>query len=140
MRRADDAGSATIEFIWLALILMVPLVYIVVSVFEVQRASFGATAASRSAARAFVLAPDPSVAHERAQRAAAVTLQDHGVDGARVDISCRPACHEPGSSVQVRIQVRQPLPLAPTILGEDLAAIDLEASHREPYGRYRGGS
>lgn len=133
----SEGGGATIEFIWLALILMVPLVYIVVSVFEVQRTSFGATAASRSAARAFVLAPDPVVAHHRAEAAARVTLEDHGVEGAQVEIVCRPGCHEPGSTVTVRISVRQSLPLAPSVLGEGLAGIDIEASHREPFGRYR---
>lgn len=139
MTRREEAGSATVEFIWLALILLVPLVYVVVTVFEVQRTSYGATAASRSAARAFVLAPDPVTAHERAQRAAAVTLDDHGVADARVEIACSPGCHLPGSSVQVDIRVRHALPLAPTLLGDELAAISIEASHREPYGRHRAG-
>lgn len=138
MNRRED-GAATIEFIWLALILMVPLVYIMISVFEVQRTSFGATAASRAAARTFVLAPDPASGHERAQSVARVTLDDHGVGEADVIIDCEPACHQPGSSVRVRVEVRQPLPLAPRIFGDQVAAIDVDATHRAPYGRYRGG-
>lgn len=36
MRRRDDCGSALVEFSWLAIILIVPLVWIILSVFEVQ--------------------------------------------------------------------------------------------------------
>nr|MBA2464590.1 hypothetical protein [Nocardioidaceae bacterium] len=59
-RHRDESGSALVEVTWLAILLLVPLVYVVLGVFEVQRASFGSTSAARAAGRAFVLAPDPA--------------------------------------------------------------------------------
>ena len=69
-----------VEFTWLVLLLLVPLVYLLLAVFDVQRASYGAAAASRSAGRAFVLAPDQQTAYARAEDAARVALADQGVD------------------------------------------------------------
>ena len=36
--RRDERGSAVVEFSWLAILLMVPLVYVMLAVFDVQRA------------------------------------------------------------------------------------------------------
>ena len=36
MRRTDD-GTALVEFVWLSLVLLVPLLYVLLAVFEVQR-------------------------------------------------------------------------------------------------------
>ena len=40
MRRRDERGSALVELTWLGLLLLVPLLWIVLSVFEVQRGAF----------------------------------------------------------------------------------------------------
>ncbi len=72
MRRpAGDAGNAVVEFSTLAVLLMVPLVYVLLSVFEVQRASFGVTEAARQAGRAYVTADDPAQGRARASPAEA---------------------------------------------------------------------
>ena len=48
LRRAREAedGTALVEVTWLALLLLVPLVYLLVAAFDVQRASFGVSAAN----------------------------------------------------------------------------------------------
>lgn len=73
------------EFAWLAILLMVPLLYVVVTVFEVQRAAFGVSSAARSAGRAFTQAPGEDVALDRAAAAVALALEDQHLDavGAR---------------------------------------------------------
>ena len=58
MRRRDERGSALVELTWLGILLIVPMLWIVMSVFEVQRGAFGVSAAARAAGRAFALAPD----------------------------------------------------------------------------------
>ena len=58
MRRPTESGSAIVEVVWLGILLLIPMVWIVLSVFEVQRGAFGVTAAARSAGRAYALAPD----------------------------------------------------------------------------------
>lgn len=140
-RRADtETGSAVIEVVWLVVLLLVPLVYVVVAVFEVQRAAFGSTAAARAAGRAFVLAPDRAAAQERAEAAAAVAMTDQGLDGpGTVTFGCRPAgdCLAPGSVVQVRVAYQVPLPFLPAALGEQAPSIRVDAEHVVPYGTFR---
>lgn len=142
-RRAEH-GSAIVEFVWLGLLLLLPLVYVLVAAFEVQRASYAVSAASRSAGRAFVLAPDQSSAYARARQAATVALNDQGVGRkqARVRISCRPEptrCLSPGSVVTVVVTATRPLPLAPDVLGDARPQVTVDSVHSEPYGTFREG-
>ena len=140
MSRHDEDGTAVIEFIWLALLLLIPVVYILIAVFDIQRAAYGVSAASRSAARAFILAPDVTTAFERADRAASVALSDQDVSGASVRVTCTPTpadCLTPGSSVRVVVRMTQPLPLTPQALGDQIAPITVDSTHVEPYGTYR---
>lgn len=135
-----ERGSAPVEFIWLTLLLLVPLTYVVVAVFDAQRAAFGVEAASRSAARAFVQAPDVRTAEARAHAAAEVALADQGLDGASVQVTCLPspaACLEPGSSVRVVVRTTHPLPLTPSVLGEQVGAITVQSTHTSPFGTHR---
>lgn len=142
MSEERDDGSAAVEFIWLTLLLLVPLVYVMIAVFDAQRAAFAVESASRSAARAFLHAPDVRTAEERARLAASVALQDQRIDAGTVQITCLPSpgdCLAPGSSVRVFVRVSQPLPLTPSVLGEQLGAITVDSTHTEPFGSYRAG-
>jgi Flp pilus assembly protein TadG len=51
--RAVDRGNAIIEFVFVAVIVMVPLVYLIVSVADIQRSSLAVSQAAREAGRAF---------------------------------------------------------------------------------------
>lgn len=138
----DQRGTAVVEFTWLCLLLLVPLVYLLLAVMDVQRASFGAAAASRAAGRAYVLAPDAATGQARAESAARVALADQGVEWSRADlmISCIPRpddCLSPGSLVTVGVSVQQPVPVAGW-LGEGVApSVRVDSSHAEPYGTFR---
>lgn len=137
----DSEGTATIEFVWLSVLLLVPLVYLMIAVFDAQRAAYGVSAASRSAARAYLQAPDVAVGEQRARSAARVALDDQGVAAASVRITCLPTpddCLEPGSSVRVVVRTTQALPLTPSALGDRLAGITVDSTHTEPYGSFRG--
>jgi Flp pilus assembly protein TadG len=138
----QERGSALVEFSWLAILLLVPLLYIVLSVFEVQRAAFGVSAASRAAGRAFSQAPSEAEARVRALAAADIALRDQGVEPAdrSLGITCRPvpgACLSPGSVVTVHVVAAVPLPLVPDLLGEHRPSVRVEAEHAVPYGTYR---
>ena len=139
MRRADD-GSAMVEFVWLTILLLVPLVYILLAVFDTQRASYGVSTASRSAARAFLQSPDVATGEHRARQAARLALDDQGLDAATVRITCLPTpadCLQPGSSVRVVVRTTQPLPLTPSALGSQLGGVTVDSTHTEPYGSFR---
>lgn len=134
-----ERGSALIEFTWLGLLLLIPLVYLMVAASQVQRAAYGVSTASRAAGRAFVLAPDVSTAHERALRAARTALVDQGIEAGTADVAieCAPRCLVPGSTVTVVVTVRQRLPVAPDVLGGAAPAVTVDSTHVEPYGSFR---
>jgi hypothetical protein len=77
-----DEGSATIEFVGVSLVLLLPLLYLLLSVFAVQRAAFAVTQAAREAGRAFTTAPTTSAGAQRADYAARLAMSDQGVGDA----------------------------------------------------------
>jgi Flp pilus assembly protein TadG len=140
--RRHETGTALVEVVWLVLLLLVPLVYVVVAVFDVQRASYAVSGAARAAARAYTLAPDEGSAPARARSAAAVALRDQDIEIADVAllISCRPVpdnCLSPGSSVTVEITHQVRLPLAPSALGGSAPSFRVQTSSTVAYGTYR---
>lgn len=142
MRSRSDHGSALVEVVWLAILLMVPLVYVMLTVFEVQRSAFAVSAAARSAGRAYSMAPSEADGHDRADSAAVVALADQRLDVARrqVQFTCSPEpnnCLAPGSVITAAVSYPVPLPLLPAALGGQLPSIRVEAVHRVPYGSFR---
>lgn len=140
--RGDERGTALIEVSWLAILLLVPLLYVVLAVFEVQRSAFGVSAAARAAGRAYAIAPSEAAGMSRARAAAAVALADQGVDVSRssLSITCRPQpgnCLSPGSVIDVDISYPVALPLMPDALGGNTPSIRVEAAHSVPYGSFR---
>jgi hypothetical protein len=141
-RRRGERGSALVEVTWLSVLLLMPLLYVVLAVFEVQRSAFALDAASRAAGRAYTLAPSEGEAAARAGAAAQVAMADQGLHlapGSMV-LSCDPeprACLTPGSVVRVRIRYQVDLPLMPDALGGDTPSIRVAADHQVPYGSYR---
>lgn len=101
-----DEGNAIVEFLYLAIVLMVPLVYVMLGVFDTQRASFGVTEAARQAGRTWVATPGCD--RPRALRAAQLALADQGVTATSIDLPEQ--CPLPGGrgTVQVRsfVQLR----------------------------------
>ena len=141
VRDSPERGTALVEVTWLSLLLLVPLLYIVLAAFEVQRAAFGVSGAARAAGRAYVLAPSEAEAPGRAHAAAALALTDQRLDGAgRVDLSCRPDpqdCLAPGSVVTAEVSYLVMLPLAPRALGAHSPTFRVAAVHAVPYGSFR---
>ncbi|MGZ4441760.1 MAG: hypothetical protein ACXVXC_01240 [Nocardioidaceae bacterium] len=142
MSSRGERGTVLVEVTWLSILLLVPLLYVVLAVFEVQRAAFGVTAATRAAGRAFTLAPSQADAFARARTAAAVALADQGLvlDRGRLEVSCSPrpaACLTPGSVVHVALSYPVALPLMPAALGGNTPSIRVAAEQQVPYGTFR---
>ena len=140
----DERGSASLEFIVAGLLLLVPLVYLVLTVSAVQGASLAVEGAARQASRVFVQADSPAEASAAAARAVEVTLADYGLDAAdaTVAISCRPnpsACLTRRGFVTVTVRVSVPLPLAPPVLDVDVpAGVSVQSSSTEQVSRFAG--
>ncbi len=117
----ETAGSASIEFLGVGLVLLVPVVYLVLTLASLQSGAFAAEGAARQAARSFVLAGTDAEAAGRARRAVELTLADYGLDPAtaEVRIECSPdptTCLSRRALVTVTVGIRVPLPLAPPVL------------------------
>ncbi|MDF1602928.1 hypothetical protein [Nocardioides sp. YIM 152315] len=141
-RRRDERGSALVELSWLGILLLVPMLWIVVSVFEVQRGAFAVSGAARAAGRAYALAPDDATGSARALAAARQALEDQGIGGAALDvhITCAPYphdCHSGTSVITVVVESSVDLPLMPDILGGGAPSFALDSTHTVPIGQYQ---
>lgn len=136
--RSDD-GNALVEFTYLAILLMVPLVYVLISVFSVQRAAFGTTEAARQAGRAFARAATLDEAEARATAAARLALRDQGITLVRdVRTTCLGGpCLSPGSRVRVTVRYDVRLPLLGAVFGSGpRGSIPVSATHTEYVDTY----
>lgn len=119
---------------------MVPLVYVLLSVFLVQRAAFGTTEAARQAGRAYARADSVDQAQARGDLAAALALHDQGIDGAPApQFECLGGpCLAPGSRVRVTVTYRVRLPLLGAVFGHGAdGTIPVSATHTEYVDLYR---
>ncbi|MET1044543.1 MAG: hypothetical protein ABWX59_10560 [Microbacteriaceae bacterium] len=126
----DEAGSASLEFITVGVLLLMPLVYLVITLSAVQAGALAAEGAARHAARVYVQSTTPADAAAAAERAVLFALADHGIErqqaSVQIDCSPKPAeCLTRQGSVTVSISVSVPLPLVP-------AAIDAQLPLRVP--------
>jgi Flp pilus assembly protein TadG len=128
----NDDGNAMLEFVTVAVVLMVPLVYVLLTVFALQRAAFAVSAAAREAGRAYVTAPAPDTAYDRAQVAADLALADQIPGTPRAEVATDGDGLTPGTTVTVTVTYRVSLPLAGS-----LATIPVTATHRATIDRYR---
>lgn len=111
----DSSGSAALEFIAAALVLLVPCVYAVLVFGAIESAQFAVTGAARHAARVFVEQSSPTVATRYARDSALVSLREQAPHATKpsVTVTCRGTCLASGGTVTVRVGVRVPLPFLP---------------------------
>ena len=138
--RGED-GSAAIEFIGLSIVLLLPVVYVLLTVFQLQRAAFGVSQAAREAGRAYATAPSSGMATDRAREAADLAVHDQGVDGSpSVSYTSTPSL-QPGSRFSVRIDMDVPLPYAGhgKFLGLIPATVGVHSTYTVVIDEYRAG-
>ena len=84
---ANETGSALVEFVFIALVVFVPLIYIIAGFSAVQRGVFASTAAAREAGRAIGTAPEVATGMSRANRAAQLAVEDQSVAATDVRVA-----------------------------------------------------
>jgi hypothetical protein len=144
VRRRGDTGSALVEFSWLAILLLIPLLYVVLAAVSVQRAAFATTSAAREAARAYATAPSDAEGERRAEQAAALAMHDQGVrwsPSGRV-VSCGSCDFAPGSAFAVDLHTTVALPFVPHWLcgARCVAGITVSGHHSEHIDCYAGSA
>lgn len=81
-----DAGRAMIEVIFLAVLILIPTVYILASIMRIQAATFAVTEAARDAGRVMDSAPTLADGVARAQQIAQIALTDQRVPTDGMDL------------------------------------------------------
>ena len=106
-----ERGRASLEFLVAAVILLIPIMFLGMSLASIQNASLATEAAARNAARVFVKEISLPLAGERAETAIRIALANHGIDSARsIERFCSSStCLAPGSVVTIRVSVEAPL-------------------------------
>ena len=141
-RFRGDSGSAVVEFVFLTVLLMVPLLYLVMTLSRVQAGAYAASTAAREAGRVYVTAQDDGSGSRRAELAARIAFEDQGFDATEsgLSITCdAQPCLRPQGRVEVSTLVVVPLPLVPSFAREVVPLeVPIRASHVVVVDRFRG--
>lgn len=132
-----ERGSASLEFVIVALGVLIPILAVTVSVSVIQRAQFAVTEIARQGVRAFALSATSASGNRAIRRTARLTLSDFGLDGtARFTVTCSESpCHYRGGMIRLTSTLDVPLVMVPALPGiETLATVPVRASatHRVP--------
>lgn len=140
----DESGNAALEFIVVGVLLLVPLVYLILTLGAVQEQSLGVEAAARHTARVIGQAPDAETAAARGEAVLASVIREYNMNEGTVEvgISCKPrgdGCPRPGATVIVTVYAEVSLPFMPSLLGLDrITAIPVEAKSAQKISRLWG--
>lgn len=137
----DERGTAVVEFVVLAVLMLIPLIYLVMMMARLQAGSFAVSQAAREAGRAYVTAESGEGAAARAQAAARIAFLDHSFeDDGRLRITCDGSpCLRRDGRVETTATVRVPLPLIPAFVRDVVPlSLPVSASHLSTVDRFRG--
>ena len=141
--RREEGGNAVVEFLGVTVVLLVPLVYLVLTLGRVQAAAFAAEAGAREAGRVLSQAEDLPTAIAHARLAVDLAFADHGiaVDPARVlSFECEDElCLAAGARIHIEVSTAVDLPLVPEFLGGALPLeVPVQATHLAVVPEFRG--
>lgn len=132
-RLADDSGNAVVEFVGLSVVVLIPLVYLVLTLSVMQAASFAADTVARQAVRIAATETDESARQARLAALAEAVGRDYGVDltPQAITLECdRERCTDPGALVRVNVSVSVSLP-GLGAFGLDGGIVTIDASHAQ---------
>ena len=136
--REDAAGSASLEFLGLGVLLLVPLAYGALALAQLEQALLATELAARNGARVLVAGGDD--ASLLAEQHLHWALADHGIDpaGAVVGIRCAPTpdCAVAGDTLTMTVRVEVPLPFVPG--AAEWLVVPVESSATFPRDRFEG--
>jgi hypothetical protein len=142
MTHRTDDGSAVVEFVWLSVVLLVPVVYIVLAGMTVQRTAFAESDAARDAARAYATGGSDAEGERRAEVAVALAMHDQGIAWSPTGrvVDCGACDYSPGSSFTIDLRTTVALPFVPAWLcgHRCLAGIPVSAHHSGRIDCYLG--
>lgn len=133
----DERGSAVIEFLALGTLLLLPTVWFLLALAEVQAASYAAVGSADQAAKMHT-AGDASAGERAARSEAAIgaALADFGIDHDHAQISqhCSMECDAEGAVVTYTVDIRVPVPLVPEVGGLQHRLVTVSATSAQVQG------
>jgi hypothetical protein len=143
-----DAGSAVLDFVFVAVVVMVPLIYLIVAVATVQRSQLAVTQAAREAGRAFATSDGAATAPGRVRAAVRLALRNQGLDddGAVRFVPAGASCSAgsispdltPGAAFTVCVTRHVTLPAVPSVLaGRGITTVGRYVVHVDDYRTVR---
>lgn len=139
--RRDERGSAVVEFVFLGVVLLIPLIYLVMMLARLQAGSYAVSTAAREAGRAYVTTTLGESANARAEAAARIAFLDHSFqDSGVLTIACDGSpCLRPDGLVETTATISVPLPLIPTFARRVIPlSVPVTATHLSTVDRFRG--
>lgn len=139
--QSGEEGSAVIEFLALGTLLLVPTVWFLLAVAQIQAASYAAVGAADQAAKMYTASGASEHSRtEHSEAAAAAALEDFDIpaDHASVRRQCSGSCDDEGSVVTYHVDVRVPLPWVPEFAGWEHRVVTVEASSAQVQGQRDG--
>lgn len=90
----DEGGNAIVEFVFLAVMLMVPTVYSLLAISHAQAGAYAAVAAAQQSLQVIEAGDRSAVSGSAVSQAAGFAVQDYGFDPAQVstEVSCTGDC------------------------------------------------
>jgi hypothetical protein len=146
-----ERGAAVVELLVVFLTLVVPLVYAMVVMADVQRALLATSSAAREAGRVYVTGADRVEAERRARVAYREVLATYGIRsgdpaaGMRLRVGCPAELNAecgggfgPGAEVEVVVTYRVPVARVPFLGAVAGPGVPVGATHHTRVDRYRG--
>ena len=116
---SQEKGNAIVEFIGWSAVLVVPVLYLVVTLAQLQATAFAVASAADAASR------------DNAQLAMQLSLSDQGIDAdpsGSLSVTCAHGCAR-GQAAMVEVSVGVDLPgFASLGIGRDVVVVDTERS------------
>jgi hypothetical protein len=146
-----ERGAAVVELLVVVLTLLLPLVYVMVVMADVQRALLATSSAAREAGRVYVTGSDRGDAERRAGVAYREVLATYGLGagdpraGMRLQVGCPAGAGAecaggfgPGAEVRVVVTYRVPVARVPFLGVVGGPGLTVGATHHTRVDRYRG--
>ena len=105
---AGQDGNVLVEFLGAAIILMIPTLYLILTLGRVQAATFAAQGAAKDAGRALSIAETADEGLGRAHSAIAIALADQGFTAdpaTALVVECTAACLDPGTEISTTVRI-----------------------------------